>query len=376
MIRFSAPIPVGREEEYVAEAIRSRVLAGAGQFARRCEEWLEKRLGVPRVLLTGSCTDALELAALLLDIAAGDEVILPSFTFCTSASAFALRGARLVFADVDPASLCMTAREVEPLIGPRTRAVVAVHYAGYGGDAPALAALCERRGVALVEDAAQALPVQVGGRSLGTFGRLAAFSFHDTKNVSAGEGGALVVNDPALVERALVLRDKGTNRAQFFRGLVDKYSWIDLGSSFVPSELNAAFLFGQLECIDRITERRRSIALRYREALEGPARAAGATLPLAEHVAAANGHLFWILLADAARRQAFIEGLRRRDIAAVHHYVPLHSSVAGIRYGTTRGALAVTDSAWERLVRLPLHMALSDADVDSVIAACRDQLAA
>jgi dTDP-4-amino-4,6-dideoxygalactose transaminase len=370
MIRFSSPAPVGREQEYMAEAIGARTLAGVGPFAVRCERWLEARHGGARVLLTGSCTGALEMAALLLDIAPGDEVILPSFTFCTTASAFALRGARLVFADIDPQTLCMGAREVEPALGPRTRAVVGVHYAGYGGDAPALAALCRDRGVDFVEDAAQSLLAEAGGRPLGTFGRVAALSFHDTKNVTAGEGGALVVNDPALVERALVLRDKGTNRAQFFRGEVDKYTWTDLGSSFVPSELNAAYLFGQLEHADAITARRLAIARRYRAGLAAPAAAGGASIAPERVIEGANGHLFWILLANVADRQAFIAHLKSREIAAVHHYVPLHSSPAGRKHGAARGELPVTDDIWQRLVRLPLHMDLSDADVDRVIAAC------
>lgn len=373
MIRFSSPAPVGREREYVMQAIESRGLAGVGNFAQRCEKWLEQSLPAPRVLLTGSCTSALELCALLLDIASGDEVVMPSFTFCTTASAFALRGAKVVFADVDPVTLCMGSREAAPLIGPRTRAVVGVHYAGYGGTADGLARLCTERGIAFVEDDAQGIGARWQGRSLGTFGRLAAISFHDTKNVTGGEGGALVINDSRLVERAEILRDKGTNRAQFFRGFVDKYTWQDLGSSYVPSELCAAYLLAQLEESGRINARRRAIALAYREAL-APYAKDGVTLPERAYLESANGHLFWLLARDPAHQQGLIAHLRSRDIAAVHHYVPLHSSPAGLRHGEVRGALPVTESIWNRLVRLPLHMDLTDGDVEAIIAACREYL--
>lgn len=356
------------------QAIESRGLAGVGAFAQRCEKWLEQSLQAPRVLLTGSCTSALELSALLLDTAPGDEVVMPSFTFCTTASAFALRGAKVVFADIDPVTLCMGEREAAPLIGARTRAVVGVHYAGYGGTAPELARLCADRGVAFIEDDAQGIGASWQGRALGTFGRLAAISFHDTKNVTGGEGGALVINDPTLVERAEILRDKGTNRAQFFRGEVDKYTWQDLGSSYVPSELCAAYLLAQLEQSARVNARRRSIALTYREAL-APFEARGVTLPERNYLESANGHLFWLLARDPAQQQGLIDHLRSRGIAAVHHYVPLHSAPAGLRHGEVRGTLRVTESVWNRLVRLPLHMDLADADVEAVIAACREYLA-
>lgn len=374
MIRFSSPAPVGRERDYVMQAVESRGLAGVGAFAQRCEKWLEQSLPAPRVLLTGSCTSSLELCALLLDIGPGDEVVIPSFTFCTTASAFALRGAKIVFADIDPATLCMTDREAAPLVGPRTRAVVGVHYAGYGGAAPGLAKLCADRGVAFVEDDAQGIGAKWQGRSLGTFGPLASISFHDTKNVTGGEGGALVINDPALVERAEILRDKGTNRAQFFRGFVDKYTWQDLGSSYVPSELCAAYLFAQLEESQRINTRRRAIALAYHDAL-APLATRGVRLPARAYLESANGHLFWLLARDPAHQQGLIEHLRKRDIAAVFHYVPLHSAPAGLKHGEVRGPLAVTESIWNRLVRLPLHMDLTDADVETVIAACREYLA-
>jgi dTDP-4-amino-4,6-dideoxygalactose transaminase len=374
MIRFSSPAPVGREREYVMQAVESRGLAGVGAFAQRCEKFLEQSLPAPRVLLTGSCTSSLELCAMLLDVAPGDEVVMPSFTFCTTASAFALRGARIVFADIDPATLCMTAREAAPLVGARTKAVVGVHYAGYGGAAPGLASLCAERGVAFVEDDAQGIGAAWQGRSLGTFGRLASISFHDTKNVTGGEGGALVVNDARLVERAEILRDKGTNRAQFFRGFVDKYTWQDLGSSYVPSELCAAYLFAQLEESQRINARRRAIALAYHDAL-APLAPRGVTLPERAYLENANGHLFWLLARDPAHQQGLIEHLRGRGIAAVFHYVPLHSAPAGLKHGEVRGPMTVTDSIWNRLVRLPLHMDLSDADVESVIAACREYLA-
>ena len=369
MIRFSSPAPVGREHEYVAKAIDSRKLAGVGPFAGACEQWLEKRLPAPRALLTGSCTSGLELCALLLGIAPGDEVVMPSFTFCTTASAFVLRGATIVFADIDPETLCMTEREAAPLLGPKTKAVVGVHYAGFGGDAPGLARLCASRGIAFVEDAAQAIGASWQGRSLGTFGRLASISFHDTKNVSGGEAGALVINDAALIERAEILRDKGTDRARFFRGFVDKYTWQDLGSSYVPSELCAAYLLAQLEEVDRVNARRRAIALAYHDALAPLAARGHLTLPPRANLEAANGHIFWLLLDSPEAQHGFIAHLAARDIAAVHHYVPLHSAPAGERFGAVRGPMAVTERTWNRLVRLPLHMDLSDDDVARVIAA-------
>ncbi len=375
MIRFSSPAPVGREREYVMQAVDSRGLAGVGAFARRCEQWLEQSLPAPRVLLTGSCTSALELSALLLDIAPGDEVVMPSFTFCTTASAFALRGAKIVFGDIDPVTLCMGEREAAPLIGPRTRAVVGVHYAGYGGAAPGLAQLCADRGIAFIEDDAQGIGASWQGRSLGTFGRMAAISFHDTKNVTGGEGGALVINDPALIARAEILRDKGTDRAQFFRGFVDKYTWQELGSSYVPAELCAAYLLAQLEESARVTARRRAIALAYHDAMAPLAAQGRVTLPARDYLESANGHLFWLLTREPAHQQGLIAHLGRRGIGAVHHYVPLHSSPAGLKHGIARGALPVTERIWNRLVRLPLHMELSDADVVAVIAACREYLA-
>lgn len=366
MIRFSAPLPQGNELAYVQQAVASNTLAGVGPFARRCEDWLQHQLGAPRVLMTASCTAALELSALLLDIGPGDEVIVPSFTFCTTASAFALRGARIVFADIDPDSLCMTAREAEPLINERTKAVVAVHYAGYGAYAADLAALCRTRNVTLVEDAAQAVLSYCDAKPLGTFGALAALSFHDTKNVTAGEGGALIVNDPALVQRAEVLRDKGTDRARFFRGEVDKYTWQELGSSYVPAELCCAYLFGQLEVAEVITARRRAIAARYFDALADVAPRVGARICARDVLENSNGHMFWLIARDPDQRARIIEHLRAADIAAVHHYVPLHSSPAGLRYGHTRGSLEVTNHVADRLLRLPLHLGLDDSALERV----------
>jgi dTDP-4-amino-4,6-dideoxygalactose transaminase len=367
MIRFSSPAPVGNELKYITEAIEARGLAGVGTFAKRCETWLEAQTKAPRALLISSCTSGLELAALLLDVKPGDEVIMPSFTFCSTASAFALRGAKIVFADIDPDTLCMHAEQVEPLITPRTKVVVAVHYAGFGGGIVELAALCASRGVHLVEDAAQALLSFHDGKPLGTFGCFSALSFHDTKNVTGGEGGALIVNDAKLVEQAEIVRDKGTNRAQFFRGQVDKYTWQALGSSFVPSELCTAYLLAQLEKAEEITVRRKAIAQRYAAGLGEATRKSGGKVPSAAHLDACNGHIFWMLLRDAEQQRGFMQHLKTLGVAAVHHYVPLHSAPAGLQYGVTPRPLTVTDDIWCRLVRLPLHMDLSDADVDKVI---------
>jgi dTDP-4-amino-4,6-dideoxygalactose transaminase len=368
-IPFNRPSLVGEELRYMREAIAAGRISGDGGFSRRCHALLEQELGAPRVLLTTSCTHALEMCALLLDLAPGDEVIVPSFTFVSTANAFALRGARPVFADVRPDTLNLDESRLPELIGPRTRAIVAVHYAGVGCEMEAILALAGRHGIAVVEDNAHGLFGKRGGGKLGTFGCLATLSFHETKNVTCGEGGALIVNDAAYLERAEVVRQKGTNRSQFFRGIVDKYSWVDLGSSYLPSDLLAAFLLAQLEARERIQAARRRLWERYDRELAGWAAANGARLPVVPPGCEQPYHLFYLLLPSLAARQALIAHLRGRGILAVFHYVPLHLSAYGRQVAAGNRDCPVAADVADRLVRLPLFYDLSAADQARVIEA-------
>ena len=368
-IPFNRPALVGEELRYMREAIAAGRISGDGGFTRRCQALLERELGAPRVLLTTSCTHALEMCALLLDLAPGDEVIVPSFTFVSTVNAFALRGARPVFADVRPDTLNLDEALLPELIGPRTRAIVPVHYAGVGCDMEAILELAGRHGIAVVEDNAHGLFGKRDGARLGTFGGLATLSFHETKNVTCGEGGALIVNDPRHLERAEIVWQKGTNRSQFFRGAVDQYSWVDLGSSYLPSDLLAAFLLAQLEARERIQAARRRLWERYDRELAGWAAASGVRLPVVPPGCEQPYHLFYLLLPSLAARQALIAHLRGRGILAVFHYVPLHLSAYGRRAAASLRDCPVAADAADRLVRLPLFYDLSAADQSRVIAA-------
>ncbi|HLX07278.1 MAG TPA: dTDP-4-amino-4,6-dideoxygalactose transaminase [Thermoanaerobaculia bacterium] len=368
-IPFNRPSLVGDELRYMSEAIAAGRISGDGDFSRRCHELLERELGAPRVLLTTSCTHALEMCSLLLDLAPGDEVIVPSFTFVSTANAFALRGARPVFADVRPDTLNLDESLLPELIGPRTRAIVAVHYAGVGCEMAAILALAGRHGLAVVEDNAHGLFGKHGGTKLGTFGGLATLSFHETKNVTCGEGGALIVNDARYLERAETVRQKGTNRSQFFRGMVDKYSWVDLGSSYLPSDMLAAFLLAQLEARDRIQAARRRLWQRYEQELASWAAANGARLPVVPPGCEQPFHLFYLLLPSLAARQALIAHLRGHGILAAFHYVPLHLSAYGRQAAARWRDCPVAADVADRLVRLPLFYDLSAADQSRVIAA-------
>lgn len=370
-IPFSRPFIAGRELEYIAEAVRLGHLSGDHEFTRRCHRWLEDTLGAERAFLTHSCTAALEMAALLCDLEPGDEVILPSFTFVTTASAFALRGARPVFVDIRPDTLNIDESRVEAACGTRTRAIVVVHYAGLACDMDAICALARERGLLVVEDAAHAFLARWRDRALGTIGDLGCLSFHETKNVISGEGGALLVRSEALARRAEILWEKGTNRRAFFRGEVDRYTWIDLGSSFLPSELTAAFLYAQFERAREITERRRTLCAMYRERLADLAERGLARLPLLPQAAESSGHIFYLLMRSRAERDGLIAYLKGRGILAVSHYVPLHSSPAGRRYGRVAGPMTVTDCVSETLVRLPLFFEMSDAELERVCDAVR-----
>ncbi len=371
-VPFHRPTRVGREIEYLAQAFADDRLAGDGPFTARCERLLEECVEVPRALLTTSCTHALEMAALLLDVGPGDEVVLPSFTFPSTANAFVLRGARPVFVDVRPDTLNLDETLLADRLGPRTRAVVVVHYAGVAAALDAITALAAERGVPVVEDNAHGLFGRFRGRPLGSFGALATLSFHATKNLTCGEGGALLVNDPELCARAEIVREKGTDRSRFVRGEVARYSWVDVGSSYLPSELLAAVLLAQLESRDEVQAARRRVWERYLAGLADWAPANGVGLPRVPPECEPAYHLFYLLMPSAADRQRLIEHLRRRGVHATFHFQPLHLARMGRRFGGRPGELPVTESVSERLVRLPFFTALGDAEVDRVVAAVRD----
>lgn len=369
-IPFNKPFIVGKELSYMAQAVMVEArLAGDGLFTKRCHAWLENALGCKKALLTQSCTSALEMAAILCDIQPGDEVIMPSFTFVSTANAFALRGGVPVFVDIRPDTLNMDERVLAQAVTPRTKAIVPVHYAGLACDMDSIMALARGRGLMVVEDAAQALLSTYKGRNLGSIGQLGCLSFHETKNIISGEGGALLINDESLVERAEIIREKGTNRSKFFRGEVDKYTWVDIGASHLPSELTAAFLYAQLEQCEQINAARCRTSQRYLERLGPLAEQGLLRLPTAQPLCNSNGHLFYIILKSLEVRQALITHLREHNIHAVFHYIPLHSSPAGQRYGRVHGDMQVTDRVSDCLLRLPLYFEMTTEDVDRVSAA-------
>lgn len=371
-IPFNRPSLLGRELEYIRDAVEQGQISGDGPYTRKCHALLEQLLGAHRCLLTTSATHALDLAALLLDLQPGDEVILPSFTFVSTANAVVLRGARPVFGDVREDTLNLDERLLPGLITARTRAIFPVHYAGVPCEMDAILELARAKGLRVVEDAAQALGTRYRGRPAGTLGDLGCISFHETKNVSAGEGGALVINDPALVERAEILREKGTNRSQFFRGQVDKYTWVDVGSSFLPSDILAAFLYAQLQALDEVATRRRAIHERYAAGLEDLERRGALRLPhLPAHVESSY-HLFYVLCEDLPTRDRLTALLKERGIQAVFHYVPLHDSPMARRVGVAPASLPVTEALSLRLLRLPFYNTLTPAEQDEVIRAVRD----
>ena len=367
MIPFNKPYMTGKELYYIAEAKFGNMLAGDGPFTKRCHQWLEQRTGSAKALLTHSCTAALEMAALLLDIQPGDEIIMPSFTFVSTANAFVLRGGVPVFVDIREDTLNLDERLIEAAITPRTRAIVPVHYAGVACEMDTIMAIACRHGLKVVEDAAQGVMSSYKGRALGSIGDLGAYSFHETKNVISGEGGALLVNDPELALRGEIIREKGTDRSRFFRGEVDKYTWQEVGSSFLPGELIAAFLWAQLEEAERITNDRLASWARYHELLE-PLEAKGILRrPVIPEGCQHNAHMYYVLLTPGFDRQRVLDGLKSNEIYSVFHYVPLHSSPAGQRYGRLHGALDVTDRQAERLVRLPLWVGLVQEQQERIV---------
>ena len=368
-IPFNRPCLAGNEYKYIAEAIANGHASGDGPFTRKCHDLLERELGVPKVLLTTSCTHALEMAALLLDCGPEDEVIVPSFTFVSTANAFALRGARLVFADVRPDTLNLDESLLESLITTRTKAIVVVHYAGVSCEMDSILAIASRHRVRVVEDNAHGLFSRYKGMYTGTFGCLATQSFHETKNFTCGEGGALIVNDTELLERALVIREKGTNRNRFFRGEVDKYTWVGLGSSYLPSDLLAAFLYAQLEARTIIQEKRRRVWNRYYEALAGWAESNDVKLPLIPAECEQSNHMFYMLLPSLEQRDSLIAQLKAQSILSVFHYTPLHLSEAGLRFAARPSNCPVTEEVSERLLRLPFYNDLSESEQDQVTGA-------
>lgn len=356
----------GKELWYVAQAHANGHLAGDGSFTKKCNAWLEARTGASKALLTHSCTAALEIAAILADVQPGDEVIMPSYTFVSTANAFVLRGAVPVFVDIRPDTLNIDETQIEAAISGKTKAIVPVHYAGVGCEMDTIMAIAEKYGLLVIEDAAQGLIASYKGRPLGSFGHLSALSFHETKNVISGEGGALLVNDPRFIERAEIIREKGTNRSRFFRGQVDKYTWVDLGSSYLPSELIAAFLWAQMEEADTITRERLAIWNIYHQWLNEPEKSGRIRRPIVPSHCAHNAHMYYLLLNDGKERSAFIERLRKVGINPVFHYVPLHSSPAGQRFARTHGDMSNTDDIAGRLVRLPLWLGLQDQQAEVI----------
>jgi dTDP-4-amino-4,6-dideoxygalactose transaminase len=359
-IPFNKPYMTGKELWYIAQAHHHGWLAGDGGFTKKCNAWLEQRTGARRALLTHSCTAALEMAAILADIQPGDEVIMPSYTFVSTANAFVLRGAVPVFVDIRPDTLNIDERLIEAAITPKTRAIVPVHYAGVACEMDTIMDIAARHRLLVIEDAAQGIMSTYKGRPLGSIGHLAALSFHETKNIIAGEGGALLVNDPELAERAEIIREKGTNRSQFFRGQVDKYTWVDIGSSYLPSELIAAFLWAQMEEADAITQRRLQLWQHYHDAFVELEQCGKVVRPRVPAHCTHNAHMYQLLLPDLEKRMAFIDALKQQGISSVFHYVPLHTAPAGLRHGRAAGTLPHTVALSDRLVRLPLWVGLEE----------------
>jgi dTDP-4-amino-4,6-dideoxygalactose transaminase len=370
-IPFNRPFVAGNELGYLEQAIAARDLAGGGEFTLRCQEWLREKTGSPLALLSHSATGALEAAAILAGLEPGDEAIMPSFGYPTMATAVVRQGATPVFVDVDPVTLNLDPEAVAAAVGERTRAILAVHYGGVACDMDRLGEIARRHHLALIEDAAHCLLAEQDGRALGSIGDLGAVSFHATKNVTCGEGGVLLVNDPGLAERARVIWDKGTNRSQFLRGEVDRYTWVDVGSSFGASDITAAFLLAQLEVAEAVTAQRRAIWDRYHAAFEALEREGLVRRPPTPPGSVHNGHVYYLVLPSAAARAAFIERLREQEIATVFHFVPLHSSPAGERFGRVGGSLQHTEGLSSRLVRLPLFADLDEGSVERVIEATR-----
>lgn len=377
----TSPIPfaklhtTGHELDYIERAIMDGYIAGDGQYTRKCQAWLEQAIGVEKVLLTHSCTAALEMSAILADIQPGDEVIMPSYTFVSTANAVVLRGGIPVFVDIRPDTLNLDEAKVESAITSKTKAIMPVHYAGVGCEMVPLLDIAQRYGLKVIEDAAQGICASYDDKALGSFGNMAAFSFHGTKNIVSGEGGALAINDPSLIERAEIIWEKGTNRSQFFRGAVDKYTWVDVGSSFLPSDILAAFLWAQLQQSDIITQRRLAIWNRYHAAFETLEAAHTLRRQIIPKNCQHNAHIYYLLVDSLETRTRILSSLKQRGIQATFHYVPLHSAPAGKHYGRQNGKLVVTEDICDRIVRLPLSASMSIEDADRIISLVHKSIA-
>lgn len=365
-IRFNVPPFTGKEYEYIKQAVDNRKICGDGEFTKRASRWFEARTGTAKCLMTTSCTHATELAALLADIKPGDEVIMPSYTFVSTADAFVLRGATPVFVDIRPDTMNIDEKLIEAAVTERTRAIVPVHYAGVACEMDTIMDIARRHNLLVIEDAAQGVMASYKGKALGTIGDFGCYSFHETKNYSMGEGGALLIRDPAYIERAEIFREKGTDRSKYFRGQVDKYRWQEFGSSYLPSELNVAYLYAQLEMADEINDYRLARWQEYWELLTPLAECGKIELPVVPEGCVHNAHMFYIKTADEKEREALIDFLKADDILAVYHYVPLHSAPAGIKYGRMSGEDVYTTKESERLLRLPMYYGLRAEEVEFV----------
>jgi dTDP-4-amino-4,6-dideoxygalactose transaminase len=367
MMPFNKPHLTGKELHYISQAHAHGQLSGDGPFTKQCNQWLEQQTGTGKALLTHSCTAALEMAAILADIQPGDEIIMPSYTFVSTANAFVLRGGVPVFVDIRPDTLNIDETRMEAAITQRTKAIVPVHYAGVACEMDAIMAVADSHHLLMIEDAAQGIMSAYKGKPLGSIGHLGCLSFHETKNIIAGEGGALLINDQRFVERAEIIREKGTNRSRFFRGQVDKYTWVDIGSSYLPGEIVAAFLWAQMEMAEAITARRLNVWARYHSGLESLERAGVLRRPVVPRACVHNAHMYYILVRDLDTRMRLIAHLHEQQVQSVFHYIPLHSSPAGQRYGRTCGSMDVTNHVADTLLRLPLYVDLQECEVDHII---------
>jgi len=368
MIPFNKPPRIGTEEKYVLQAMTQDKISGDGHFCRLCQQWFEERLNVPKTLMTPSCTHALEMAAMLVEVRPGDEVIMPSYTFVSTANAFALRGAKIVFVDIRPDTMNIDESKIEAAITPKTKAIVPVHYAGVGCEMDTIMHIAERHGLFVIEDAAQGMTSSYKGKALGTIGHLGTYSFHETKNyTSGGEGGLLIINDERFIERAEIIREKGTNRSKFFRGEVDKYSWVDLGSSYLPSELQAAYLYAQLQDVDKINNDRLRSWDYYYQSLKPLEEKKLIELPIVPTKCVHNAHMFYIKTKNLMERTSLLDYLKGHGILAVFHYIPLHSAPAGKKFGIFHGNDIYTTYESERLIRLPMYYGLTTQDQQKVI---------
>ena len=367
MIPFNVPPFLGTETKYIVEAINNQKICGDGPFTRKCHEWLENKTGTAKALLTTSCTHSLEMAALLLEIQPGDEVILPSFTFCSTADAFVLRGAKLVFVDIRPDTMNIDETKIEDAITDKTKAIVPVQYAGVPCEMDTIMDIAKRHNLKVVEDAAQAVMSEYKGQALGTIGDYGCYSFHETKNYSMGEGGALLIKDASKIEDAEILREKGTNRSVFLRGQIDKYTWVNHGSSYLPSDMNAAYLWAQLQQADMINENRLASWQRYYDSFEQLEKEGYVQRPIIPAECKQNAHMFYLKAKDLEERTALISFLKKNDILAVFHYIPLHGAPAGKKFGRFHGEDVYTTKESDRLLRLPMYYNLTDADIQKVI---------